>query len=65
MPMGLTENKQIWIYIKNEYVHTTFVNLIFRIFARNDDVKSYFALWGRIEWAGAKLNGIAICEYHI
>ena len=28
----------------------------------NDDVKSFFALWGQIEWAGAELNGIGTWE---
>ena len=35
-----------------------FVKLIFRNFGWNDNVRSFFALWGRVEWAGAKLNGI-------
>ena len=35
----------------------TFVNLIFLNFAENDDIKSFFALWGRVEWAGPELNG--------
>ena len=42
--------KKICWHIKNELVPATFVNLIFRNFAWNDDVKSFFVLWGRVEW---------------
>ena len=41
------------------------VNQIFRNFAWNDDVKRFFALWGRVEWAAAELNGIDTWECHI
>ena len=57
--------KKISIYIKKEHVHGTFVNPIFRNFACNDDVKSFFGLWGRVGWAGAELNGIDTWECHI
>ena len=50
---------------KDELVSATFVNRIFLNFAGNDDVKSFFALWGRVEWAGAELNGIDTWECHI
>jgi len=36
-----TGKKKIYMYIKNDHVHVNFVNLIFRNFALNDDVKSF------------------------
>ena len=58
MPLGVVKNgKKIYCYIKNEHVTVTFVNLIFRNFAWNDDVKSFFGIvgtswmgWGWVEW---------------
>ena len=41
---------KIYMDIKNEHVHVTFANLIFINFAENDDIKSFFTLWGRVEW---------------
>ena len=52
-------------YIKNEHVHVTFTNPIFRNFVWNDKVKSFFTLWGWVEWTGAELNGIDTWKCHI
>ena len=53
----LTLGRKNYWHIKNELVPVTFVNLIFRNFAWNDDVKSFFCIvgtswmgWGRVEW---------------
>ena len=49
--------KKISCYIINEHVTETFVNLNFRHFAWNDDVKTLFCIvgtswmgWGRAQW---------------
>ena len=60
-----------WLHNKNSQILDFLENLfepaqicpwewlrIFRNFTWNDDVKSFFALWGRVEWAGAELNDI-------
>ena len=49
--------KKIYCLIKNDREAVTFVNLIFRNFRWNDNVKSFFCIvgtswigWGRFEW---------------
>ena len=67
-----------WLHNKNSQILDFLENLfepaqicpwewlrIFRNFTWNDDVKSFFALWGRVEWAGAELNGIDTWECQI
>ena len=57
MPLGVVKDGKMYMYIKNEHVHVTFVTLIFRNFPWNDDVKSFICTvgmswmsWGRVEW---------------
>ena len=69
-------HKRIHLCVQSVYAESPltvyFVNLIFGNFAWNVDVKSFFCIfgaswmaWGRVEWAGAKLNGIGTWERHI
>ena len=55
--------KKIYMYIKNDHVHVNFVNLIFRNFFWNDDIKNFFCIvW--TSWMGwAELNGVGRVEW--
>ena len=46
-----TRRKKMYMYIKNVYVQVRCANLIFRNFAWNDNVKSFFGMVG-ISWMG-------------